>query len=389
MENAMGDDLFARKTVLPQVLSEAEECDTLYKLFQQTQLEGDSSLVEAKANLVEKLDHLNHQLNHYLAKDYGKKPDKEKEYEAFLQSHQPFHWFVEFYGIMKDGGFDAVIGNPPYVNTKEIEYAFLDDQYKTESSKDLFALTVERSYLLGKHEGMIGLIIPLSITSTNTMLPARNLLKQKSSRLWTSYYSASDQPASLFTGVRHRLSIILASISERQDCVLETTRFLKWFSEERPSLFPAIVNYTNATTTGSFAFPKTGSKIAQSILRKIQQCKQLSHYMTKHGTAIYFHNAPVHWGKCFDFIPMYRIGKNESSRSSHLKDISFPRKEYAAFSICLLNSSFFYWYNWQFTNCRDLALNTIQTAPADLDKLQNGEKFVKLKNNRFFVDFHG
>ena len=36
-------------------------------------------------------------------------------YEKWLKSHQPFHWFVEFYGIMQSGGFDVIIGNPPYV----------------------------------------------------------------------------------------------------------------------------------------------------------------------------------------------------------------------------------------------------------------------------------
>ena len=36
-------------------------------------------------------------------------------YQAWLKSHRPLHWFVEFYGIMRRGGFDVVIGNPPYV----------------------------------------------------------------------------------------------------------------------------------------------------------------------------------------------------------------------------------------------------------------------------------
>ena len=37
-------------------------------------------------------------------------------YETWSVNHQPFHWFVEFYGIMSKGGFDVVIGNPPYVD---------------------------------------------------------------------------------------------------------------------------------------------------------------------------------------------------------------------------------------------------------------------------------
>ena len=40
-------------------------------------------------------------------------------------SHQPFHWFVEFYGIMTKGGFDVVIGNPPYV-----EYRTVREEYQ-------------------------------------------------------------------------------------------------------------------------------------------------------------------------------------------------------------------------------------------------------------------
>ena len=32
----------------------------------------------------------------------------------WVKSHQPFHWFIQFYGIMNSGGFNVIIGNPPY-----------------------------------------------------------------------------------------------------------------------------------------------------------------------------------------------------------------------------------------------------------------------------------
>jgi hypothetical protein len=44
----------------------------------------------------------------------------------------------------------------------------------------------------------------------------------------------------------------------------------------------------------------------------------------------------------------------------------FRTKEEAAFAICLLNSSLFYWFNWQFSNCRDLSLADVERAPARL-----------------------
>ena len=43
-----------------------------------------------------------------------------KAYQEWLKSHQPFHWFVEFYGMMQQGGFDVIIGNPPYVEYSKV-----------------------------------------------------------------------------------------------------------------------------------------------------------------------------------------------------------------------------------------------------------------------------
>ena len=59
-------------------------------------------------------------LDHYLAREYGKDPDKPGESAEWRASHQPFHWFAEFAGIMAEGGFDVVIGNPPDVATNKI-----------------------------------------------------------------------------------------------------------------------------------------------------------------------------------------------------------------------------------------------------------------------------
>ena len=68
------------------------------------------------------LRELRAELDGYLASEYGidrNSIPKREEYDArfaqWQQSHQPFHWWVEFYGIMKQGGFDVIIGNPPYV----------------------------------------------------------------------------------------------------------------------------------------------------------------------------------------------------------------------------------------------------------------------------------
>ena len=37
----------------------------------------------------------------------------------WVASHQPFHWFIEFPSIWRNGGFDVIIGNPPYIKDQE------------------------------------------------------------------------------------------------------------------------------------------------------------------------------------------------------------------------------------------------------------------------------
>lgn len=54
-------------------------------------------------------------MNRYLAGEYGVKANDKVAYAKWVKSHQPFHWFIHFYGILNSGGFDVIIGNPPYV----------------------------------------------------------------------------------------------------------------------------------------------------------------------------------------------------------------------------------------------------------------------------------
>ena len=49
-------------------------------------------------------------------------------------SHQPFHWYVDFYPLMAAGGFDVVIGNPPYLEFRQVDYRI--SGYETIDTKE-------------------------------------------------------------------------------------------------------------------------------------------------------------------------------------------------------------------------------------------------------------
>ncbi len=73
-----------------------------------------------------------------------------------------FDWSAEFADILGPGGFDAVIGNPPYVRMELFEPAkdYLRSHYKThEERADLYAYFIERGLTLLRAGGGYGVIV--------------------------------------------------------------------------------------------------------------------------------------------------------------------------------------------------------------------------------------
>jgi hypothetical protein len=131
----------------------AQDIDRLFRLFREMQSDQRmeaTKFCEAKQELVLRLKTLENELNRYLAGEYGIKADDRHSYETWLDSHKPFHWFIEFYSVLTHGGFDAIIGNPPYVvfPSDKVSYGFRAHDYRTEDSKNLYALFFERSFHL-------------------------------------------------------------------------------------------------------------------------------------------------------------------------------------------------------------------------------------------------
>ena len=115
------------------------------------------------------------QLNRYLAGEYGIEPNNELIFRDWLDSHKPFHWFVQFYSILKSGGFDVIIGNPPYVEYSKVKKQYTVSKCKTEKCGNLYAMSIERSMDLAK--GPISMIVQLPLVCTDRMIPAQALSK--------------------------------------------------------------------------------------------------------------------------------------------------------------------------------------------------------------------
>lgn len=85
-----------------------------------------------------------------------------------LRRMNPFPWESEFPAVFKDGGFDAVIGNPPYIRIQTMqewaphEVALYKRLYRSAASGnyDVYVVFVERGLSLVNEAGRLGFILP-------------------------------------------------------------------------------------------------------------------------------------------------------------------------------------------------------------------------------------
>ncbi len=87
--------------------------------------------------------------------------------DVTVAGDKAFNWEKEFPQIFEKGGFDVIIGNPPYVvlsSFKDNTFEYLQNKYKTSFGRlNTFALFIEQVTNLIKLNSKTGLIIPDSL----------------------------------------------------------------------------------------------------------------------------------------------------------------------------------------------------------------------------------
>ncbi len=357
---------------------EAEIADRAFQRFHEMQNEHgmkSSDFTEAKADLRERLEALNDQLDRYLASEYGiDESDDPKSYPqrfaAWRQSHQPFHWFVDFYGIMTRGGFDVIIGNPPYVQYKDVQkYRVLSLQ--TLECKDLYAFTLERAVRLVSIRGRLGFIVPLSAFSVEQFDPLQRLLRSVTESLFISHWSGDAHPSKLFEGVDKRLEIVLAQRrGTSTESTLCTSKYLKWYSAERSNLFSVAPVYERISEINQVAFfksslPKVHTDIELSVLSKLRARRTTIGELLRPGGehVIYYTRKASFFLQFLNFVPEVRDANGVYREPSELKVLAFPDRVTRDLCLGTLSSSLFYWYNIVNSDCRNLNKREVVSFP--------------------------
>jgi hypothetical protein len=310
-----------------------DECNIIalaYRNFQNSQLVTDKdSYTQRKTKIVlqKRLSTLNDKLNGYLASTYGITKYEDlggnnrlfssnntlkqhtKEYKKWLESHQPFHWFAEFYEIINEnGGFDVIIGNPPYVESHKIKkHYIISKKYIMSNAGNIYAMVVERSFQLKQNIGNIGMIVPISIISVSEYFPLKNLLIEK--QQLNVFANFSVFPSKLFTGVAQRLTIFISNFSDLMQT--STTNYIKWLEEGRDILFEnlKLINLENKKLK---PISKIGTKHEKKIINLLKGM-QLQLIAEKGSNVIYYHRSPNNFIRSHNYLPFYKGSKGELS----------------------------------------------------------------------------
>jgi hypothetical protein len=390
IREALKSDL-VNQLELPKIEERAEEADRAWKLFRQMQTEygmDAKEFVSAKQTLRERLKALEGELNRFLAKDYGVKLTDKTAYAKWVKSHQPFHWFVEFFGIIQDGGFQVIIGNPPWREYAAVKKDYTVKNYRVEGSGNLYALCSERSLQLLAPHGYFSFIVQLPMVSSSRMATLRGCLADECSYL--NVVPCDDRPGKLFKGLQHSRACIIVARKHRQEERLQflTTRYNRWASEARDELFQN-VEFTQLVEQPLLngQFPKLDGGLHVAVLRKLLpfHSNQAKSLLANHSTDyfIFYQEATQYWVKATMGLPYY--AKNGKVRApAHGRYLYFRDAETVHIICAVLNSSLFYSYFVAYGDCFHLS-DTLATSFPLSPCINNDESLVTL-NKKLMKD---
>lgn len=113
----------------------------------------------------------------------GTDEELRKYFGKNFRDKKPFNWKEEFPEVFKQGGFNVVIGNPPYVDSESMaknmpeDREYLNDHYSSAKGNwDLFCVFIEQAMNLCKVGGFHSFILPNKLISANYARGARQIL---------------------------------------------------------------------------------------------------------------------------------------------------------------------------------------------------------------------
>ena len=133
----------------------------------------------------------------------------------------PFDWKSAFPEVFAQGGFDVVVGNPPYVRMesfKELKDYFRKNYACHEERSDIYAYVIERSHKILKPGGLFGMIVSNKFLRANYGKPLRDFIQKNANVKHIVDFAGLP----VFKGATVRTIILLTSLESQKESLQYT-----------------------------------------------------------------------------------------------------------------------------------------------------------------------
>lgn len=119
----------------------------------------------------------------------GTDEELKKYFGPSFRDKKPFNWHEEFPDAFKKGGFDVIIGNPPYIFARGHSFEKTEKDYYYKNFElqqyqiNTYLLFIERAYHLLKDGGSFGFIVPNNWLTINSFAKLREFLLKNTADL--------------------------------------------------------------------------------------------------------------------------------------------------------------------------------------------------------------
>ena len=291
-----------------------------------------------------------------------------------------FHWRIDFGHILLKGGFDAIIGNPPYGNILKATEKKVISYYKTIGASEIAANFFERVIALMNQDSNLGMIVANSICINKSTNTCRELIKQELELCKFALFGT--RPAKIFGDAEIRAMIVLGKKRSKSKInSILTTDAIKLTRQTKETIFDKLsFETTEGLELGDHAIgdgadtslPKVGNKIIRNILLKLKNKSDLTFYdiiknKSKHSFEL--RKTAGYWLNALEKMPYH---------STKIEKIFIENEPYRDFAIILINSSLFYLYWSTYSNLRDFPTQMFFKFPApSLDFINKNKQKIK------------